>query len=240
MKEKGLRDSDPFEELVIDSIVIDVDEDLEFADLIAQVSRSLAHKSGHAQATFVAGFTEGTHTGATPVAKGVALPHMRLEGIQHPHLVLVRLSKELRIMAGNVFGEESLSEAVHAVFFLVSSENDASQHLRILAQLATRIDQDDSIEKWMSAKSELQLREIFLRDDRYISIHLESDRPSWEWSGRELSSIGLPNRCLVAAIRRHGKILVPRGSTRLLAGDRLLIFGEPDVIPELYAVHEPE
>lgn len=237
LKEKGLRDNDPFEEHVLDSIVIDVEEELKFADLTDRVSHALSEKCGHPTETFVAGFTEGTLKGATPVAKGVALPHMRLEGIEHPYLVLVRLQHELRFLAGNVFGQQAMSEGVHAAFFLVSPEGDASQHLRILAQLASRIDQDDFIEKWLAAKSELQLREIFLRDDRYISIQIQRDTPSWDWAGKELRAIGLPEQCLVAAIRRHGGTLVPRGSSRLLAGDRLLIFGEPDVIADLYAIH---
>jgi mannitol/fructose-specific phosphotransferase system IIA component (Ntr-type) len=188
--------------------------------------------------TFVQGFTEGTHTGATPVAKGVALPHMRLAGLEHPQLVLVRLRQELRILAGNVFGQEALSEAVHAAFFLVSAEEDPGQHLRMLAQLATRIDEADFMQHWLAAQSELQLREVFLRDDRYLSILITKDKPAWAWAGKELATIGLPEGCLVAAIRRNGKTLVPRGSTRLLAGDRMLVFGEPEVIAALYERYE--
>lgn len=238
LKEKGLRDSDPFEQLVVDSIIIDLDNKPEFPDLIQKVSEALAQKSTHPVETFVAGFTEGTQTGATPVSKGVALPHMRLDDIENPLLVLVRLREELRIMAGNVFGKQALTDGVHAAFFLVSPEGDASQHLRILAQMATRIDEDDFMQHWLDADSEQHLREVFLRDDRYIVVTIARDKPSWEWAGDDLRSIGLPERCLVASIRRHGQSLVPRGSSRLLAGDRLLIFGEPDVIARLYKTHE--
>ncbi len=234
LKEKGLRESDPFEQLVIDSIVIDWDETPEFSEIIQKVSLALTRRLDHPLETFVAGFTEGTQIGATPVSKGVALPHMRLEGIEHPFMVLVRLKQELRILAGNVFGKQSLTDGVHAAFFLVSPEGDASMHLRILAQLATRIDEDDFMEHWLAANSELQLREVFLRDDRYITVAIERDTPAWQWAGLDLSSVELPDRCLVATIRRHGRTLVPRGSSRLLAGDRLLIFGEPDVIAGLY------
>lgn len=238
LKEKGLRDHDPFEEVVIDSIVLDLGEHLEFTEVIDQVAEALARRSDRPMGTFVQGFTEGTHTGATPVAKGVALPHMRLAGLEHPQLVLVRLRQELRILAGNVFGQEALSEAVHAAFFLVSAEEDPGQHLRMLAQLATRIDEADFMQHWLAAQSELQLREVFLRDDRYLSILITKDKPAWAWAGKELATIGLPEGCLVAAIRRNGKTLVPRGSTRLLAGDRMLVFGEPEVIAALYERYE--
>ncbi len=234
LKEKGLRDHDPFEEVVIDAIVMDLDGRPEFDEVIGSVSGALAQRSETDKETFVAGFTEGTSTGATPVAKGVALPHMHLPELEHPLLVLVRLREEMHFMAGNVFGEQSMSEGIHAAFFLVSSAGDPAQHLRMLAQLASRIDQEDFMEHWLEAEGELQLREVFLRDDRYVSIVIQKDRPAWEWAGKELAAIGLPNGCLVAAIRRGGATLVPRGSTRLLAGDRLLMFGEPDVIEGLY------
>ena len=238
LKEKGLRDHDPFEEVVIDAIVLDLDGRPQFTEVIETVSAALTKRSGLSHATFVEGFTEGTQTGATPVAKGVALPHMRLPGLEHPLLVLVRLREEMHFMAGNVFGQKALTEAVHAAFFLVSAEEDPGQHLRMLAQLATRIDQADFMQHWLEAESELQLREVFLRDDRYLTIVITKDRPAWAWAGEELAAIGLPEGCLVAAVRRGGTTLVPRGATRLLADDRLLIFGEPDVIAELYERYE--
>lgn len=238
LKEKGLRDKDPFEEIVIDSIVIDVDSVDEFTDLIDQVADSLCTRSKETKETFVSGFTEGTMMGATPVAKGVALPHMRLAGIEHPFLVLVRLRKELRIMAGNVFGQKALTDGVHAAFFLVSPEEDPGHHLRVLAQIATRIDEDDFMTKWLAASNELQLREVFLRDDHHVSIQISKTNAAWEWAGKQIASIDLPERCLVAAISRGQSTIVPRGSTKLLADDRLLIFGEPDVIAELYELYE--
>ena len=238
LKEKGLRDHDPFEEVVIDAIVMDLEGRPEFCEVIETVSAALARRSDTPRETFVAGFTEGTSTGATPVAKGVALPHMHLPGLEHPYLVLVRLREELQFLAGNALGERSLSEGIHAAFFLVSSADDPGQHLRMLAQLASRIDQEDFMQNWLEARSELQLREVFLRDDRHLSLVIARDKPTWNWAGRELSTIGLPDGCLVAAIRRDGSTLVPRGSTRLLRGDRLLIFGEPQVISELYGNFE--
>ncbi|MFT7171406.1 MAG: Trk K+ transport system NAD-binding subunit, partial [Paracoccaceae bacterium] len=38
---------------------------------------------------------------------------------------------------------------------------------------------------------------------------------------------------LVAAIRREGKTIMPRGSTPLESGDRLLVIGEPKAITTL-------
>ena len=240
LKEKGLREHDPFEAIVMDAVVLDMEEAKDFEHLVNLVGGALAGRSGHSPSVFVDGFTEGTLKGATPVAKGVALPHMHLEDIDGPLLALVRVRKELRFLAGDVFGKTAMTEGVHAAFFLVSPGHDPAQHLRLLAQLASRIDQEDFLEHWLAAESELALREVFLRDDRYVSVEVTEANRAAAWVGMELRELGLPEGCLVAALRRGGRTLVPRGHTRLEEGDKLLIFGEPEVIAGLYARFEGE
>ncbi len=235
LKEKGLRDHDPFESIVMDAVVLDITSTPEFDLIIHQVAGALALRSGESSEIFVEGFTQGTLKGATPVSHGVALPHMHIEGLEHPLLVLVRSREELRFVAGDVFGKTSLSEGVHAAFFLVSPGGDPAQHLRMLAQLASRIDQPDFMTQWLAAEGELDLREVFLRDDRYLSFVVSAAHRDTDWVDRELRALALPEGCLVAAVRREGKTLVPRGHTRLQEGDRLLVFGEPEVIAGLYA-----
>ena len=89
------------------------------------------------------------------------------------------------------------------------------------------------MEHWLAAQNELALREVFLRDDRYVSVQVTKSNRAADWVGLELLELGLPEGCLVAALRRGGRTLVPRGHTRLEEGDRLLIFGEPEVIAGL-------
>lgn len=234
LKEKGLRDQDPFEEAVLEAHVIDADHIESFDSLIARAAQDLAPRLGVSVDRLVTGFTEGTATGATPVSKGVALPHMHLPNIDHPTMVLVRTQEEIQIVTGDVFGAPRTADKIHAVFFLVSPEGDPGQHLRMLAQLATRIDQSDFIEHWLAAKNEVQLREVFLRSNRYISIRIRSDHPTSEFLGHTLQEIDLPEQCLVAALRRGGETLVPRGTTSFELGDRLLVIGDPPAIEHLH------
>lgn len=240
LKEKGLREDDPFEAIVMEAVVLDVADAKDFDHLVSLVGGALASRSGHSPDAFVTGFTEGTLKGATPVAKGVALPHMHLEDLDGPLLALVRVQQPLRFLAGDVFGKTALTEEVHAAFFLVSPGEDPAQHLRLLAQLASRIDQEDFLEHWKDAENEFALREVFLRDDRYVSVQVTESNRAAAWVGQELRQLGLPEGCLVAALRRGGRTLVPRGHTRLEEGDKLLIFGEPEVIAGLYARLEGE
>ena len=203
LKEKGLRSEDPFEEVVLESLVLDLQEVREFDRLIQQVSMLLAGKTGRDATTFEHGFTEGTKTGATPVAKGIALPHMHLDDLDQPLLVLVRVRSDFQFVAGDVFGREELTEQVHAAFFLVSPLLDPARHLRMLAQLASRIDQEDFEAMWRAAENEMQLREVFLRDDRYLSLRVGPQELAASWAGLQLRDLRLPEGCLIAAIRRR-------------------------------------
>ena len=236
LKEKGLRDQDPFDEVIFDALVIDVEGVVSFDALIKSASDVLATRLKCDRDTLMQGFTEGAFAGATPVAKGAALPHMRLEGIHIPHMVMVRCRRELLISTSQVVGERH-ENRVHAVFFLVSPEEDPGQHLRMLAELASRIDQDDFMERWLAARTEVELRELVLRDDRYISLRLVADSPTASLIDREIRDLSLPAACLVAAVRRDGSTHVPHGSTRLQAHDRLMIIGDREAIQHLYETY---
>ncbi|MBU6428372.1 MAG: hypothetical protein KGR26_05140, partial [Cyanobacteria bacterium REEB65] len=47
---------------------------------------------------------------------------------------------------------------------------------------------------------------------------------------QSIASLGLPRECLVILIRRGDDVLVPRGDTRLAAGDRLTLLGRSDAV----------
>jgi cell volume regulation protein A len=42
-------------------------------------------------------------------------------------------------------------------------------------------------------------------------------------AGKKLAELSLQQECLLVSIRRGGQTLVPRGATRLLAGDDLVV-----------------
>ena len=59
-------------------------------------------------------------------------------------------------------------------------------------------------------------------------------RGSADLGGRKIRELDLPAGCLVAAVRRAGRTLVPSGETEIRLGDRLLVIGEPGSIQELF------
>jgi len=61
-------------------------------------------------------------------------------------------------------------------------------------------------------------------DVHFIKIHLD---PEDAWANRTISELELPIGTIVAAVKRNGRVIVPRGSTQLMVGDTLVIGAEP-------------
>jgi uncharacterized transporter YbjL len=130
--------------------------------------------------------------------------------------------------------------AYRAIIYMVSPELKPGQHLRILAQIALHAEDAHFMEQWLAAKHRYQLREILLRDERYISIPLEPNEPAASWVGKELKSLELPPSCLIALIRRGSEVITPHGDTVLEMGDRLTVLGEPEDIEILHIEMRPD
>ncbi len=233
LKEKGPRAQDPFEEVIAHADVLQLEDAVSFEDVVHEASVRLASRL-HAQADGLErGFLEGTRIGATPVAGGVALPHVRLPGIHEPALALARSARGLRIETGDALGELHASAPTHAVFFLISPEEDPSQHLRLLAHLASRVEEEHFLEEWLAARDDHGLRACLLRHEHTVSLRLSPDSPGAAWIDRPLSELRLPSGCLVAVVRRGDRTFAPGGRTVLHAGDELTVLGEPGSLAEL-------
>jgi mannitol/fructose-specific phosphotransferase system IIA component (Ntr-type) len=233
LKEKGLRDEDPFEQIVARSFVIRTRRRDTFERIVGQASTKLAQRLPCTSETLVEGFLQGTRIGATPVTGGVALPHLRMPDIDEPEMVLVRCSTPISITTGDVFGTEKPTSETTAIFFLVSPEKNPGQHLRLLAELAGRVDQEGFLQAWKSADDEHQLKEIMLRSDRYLSVPVLRGTATAPMIGRALRDIEFAEGCLVAVIRREGETIVPRGSTVIDDGDWLTLIGSVRGIREM-------
>ena len=81
LKEKGLRDTDPFDEIVTRSNVIDLEYKAEFEDVVKTASAWISQFVMHTAEEIQKQFLEGTRMGATPVTHGIALPHLKIRWI---------------------------------------------------------------------------------------------------------------------------------------------------------------
>jgi amino acid transporter/mannitol/fructose-specific phosphotransferase system IIA component (Ntr-type) len=233
LKEKGVREEDPFDEVVTRAKVMEFTKVHPFEDIAREVSIQLDHSLGVGAKELEQRFLEGSRIGATPISHGAALPHIRLPEIAKAEMVLVRTKEQCFVEALDFSGKTSLQGPIHAFFFLVSPNENPGQHLRILAQIAGRVDDEDFIKDWLDATNDQELKEILLRDERFFSLTIRSNTASSALIGHSLRDIRMPEGCLVALIRRKGETIVPRGLTVLMEGDRLTIIGDAQGIGQL-------
>ena len=83
MKEKGLRQQDPFDEIVARCAVIDMREASTFESIVDAAAARFAERLELADTEIAERFMQGTRLGETPVSQGVALPHFRTVAIDH-------------------------------------------------------------------------------------------------------------------------------------------------------------
>jgi amino acid transporter/mannitol/fructose-specific phosphotransferase system IIA component (Ntr-type) len=230
LKEKGVRAEDAFDEVVARAYTLDLKEDDSFEEATRRAANRLAQRLPVGAEHLVEGFLHGTRTGATPVSHGTALPHLRIQGVAAPEMVLARSVSGLTVDVGDQFTDEQHGERIHAVFFLVSPEENPGQHLRLLAGVAGRADDDDFMDAWLAAEEPGDFREAVLRDERFLSLHIAVRAPTGSLVGVAVKDVPWPEGTLLALVRREGAILIPSGDTALRAGDRLSIVGHAEGI----------
>ncbi|MCG8458000.1 MAG: PTS sugar transporter subunit IIA, partial [Holophagales bacterium] len=236
LKEKGLRDEDPFDEIVARGSVIDLAGDIGFDELTEKASTLLAAQTGLDADLLAEELLQGTRIGATPVSQGVALPHVRSPNLSRAEMVIVRSKKGVEIvpdLPGPGSPPDADGRRAHAIFFLVSPKEDPAQHLRILAQLADHVEQDHFTEQWFAARDDHDLKEILLRDENFLTFTLGRDGKGKELIGKAVKDIDLPADALLAIVRRRGETLVPKGGTVLEKDDHLTIIGTQEAIQQL-------
>jgi APA family basic amino acid/polyamine antiporter len=235
LKEKGLRAEDPFEEIVARSLVIDLDHPVEFEAVVEDVSKWMAGHTEHTAEDIRDQLLERTHIGATPVTHGVGLPHLWIQELQHPEMVLVRSADPgIHIQYMHPLTDQETEENLKAIFFLFSPDNDPSMHLRMLAQIAERVDSEQFATDWKAAANEQELKEVLLHDERFVSLTIGKTSNTLGLVGHPLRDIDLPDGVLIAMIRRGNHVYVPDGATYLEAGDSLTIIGDTTGLKELH------
>jgi amino acid transporter/mannitol/fructose-specific phosphotransferase system IIA component (Ntr-type) len=238
LKERGVDDEAAFERLVAQAAVVDLEQEMAYEDVVTRASAQLATRLPVTAHHLEQGFLEGSRYGATPVAQGAALPHQQLPGLREAALVLVRCRDGLCIQFEGP--EEAPSDPVYALFFLISPEDQPGDHLRTLASIASRLDEESFMAEWRGAETEQQLKETLLHHDRYLSLYLRSGEATADFIGQPLRELDLPANTLIALVHRGGTVTIPRGSTVLREGDRITVIGEATGIRQLYDTYRGE
>jgi Trk K+ transport system NAD-binding subunit len=105
-------------------------------------------------------------------------------------------------------------------------------HLRVLAQLAGRIDDPQFMTLWMNAPDHQRIKESVIHPDRVLSIDL-SRGDEFGMIGTRIEDVSLPQDVFVALVGRHGELLQADPGLTLRDNDRITVLGEPETIARL-------
>ena len=234
LKEKGLREDDPFDEILLRSQVVDLKEESSFEAVLQIVAAKLQRVISLPEEKIIEQFMLGTRIGATPVTRGVALPHFRSNLVDQSELVLVRARNGVLMSLYNPLTmEEEGQSSVRALFFLISPENNPTQHLRILARIAERVDEESFIEQWRAAQQPHELKEAVLQTERFLSLPVASTSTTAAMVGLPLRQLPLPPGCLIAFLGRGNRCFVPNGNTVIQDQDNLTVIGDEEALNAL-------
>ena len=234
MREKGLRDEDPYEKAIGRAMVLDISDKLKLDEITKKVSQQFAERVNISADRIYSLFIEDYREGIIPVGNACAIKHVRVKADIDTEVALIRIKNGLPFENINLErNQNDLDEKLNSIIYLMSSTERSGQHLRILAHLAEMIDVIDFKERWLEAKDEAELREILLRDERFINLSIRAEGPTKEMINKCVKDITLPGSTLITVVKREDLIIYAHGTTQLKVNDRLSLIGEKDDIKEV-------
>ena len=145
LKEKEPKNENLFEALIDGARFVEEETD-SFGRMTNRVDEMIEKPADYPAGKFAEEIMEGSRIGSTPVSDGVALPHVRIEGLEGPRLVFARSRRGIDVRdVSPLFTPKHRTTRIHAFFFLASPQSQVNEHLRLLASLARIADQTDFI-----------------------------------------------------------------------------------------------
>jgi basic amino acid/polyamine antiporter, APA family len=235
LQERGASEGDSFDELVARACVIDLDERLGIEEVTVQVVDALTDRLPVDRETVATQLDLAAARGIVPERAPAAVYDLMIADIEHAEVVLVRSLRGVRIAGAGRFpgggSDDTAAEdsgTVQALVFLATPEQQVTRHLRLLAQLVSMVEIPGFVRAWRRARTDQELRETLLRDERFASFVVGDPGPPSLMVDRRLREIDFPGDTLVAMVRRGDRTIVPDGATLLREGDRLTVLGSPE------------
>mgnify|MGYP006271968041 CR=1 FL=1 len=237
LESKDISDDTAFGQLVARAEIIRLNEPSIYEEVVGEVAKRLSEKLDLSPETLRHGFLDGTLHSAVSVSHGAALPYCQLDGIDQQEMIMVHCQSGVCIDMKRGPEDIATSEPVYAFFFLVSPNDDQGGHLRTLATLANRLDEDRFMAEWRASVDEKEMKESLLHHERYITFYLLSDTKTEEFIDKRIRDLNLPAGVLVALVRRDGQITIPNGNSVLKEGDQMTVIGDPAGVDRLYELY---
>jgi amino acid transporter/mannitol/fructose-specific phosphotransferase system IIA component (Ntr-type) len=233
LKEKGLREGDPFDQMVVESkITHQGNKKINYSTLLSEISRKFSQELKLDKGELNKEFKKVTSIDPALIIPRVSILYARLPGIENPRLHIVINKKGINKPV--VKGEIASDDDIQVFFFMVGPNDQPRQQLRMLSRVMDIVERENFVEKIINTGNHREIKEYLLHNDRFISLQLLSGIPQAELIDKKLMEIKLPQDVLVALLQRGDNIFTPRGNTRLKENDIITIIGEPRSIKQLF------
>ncbi len=126
--------------------------------LLNQLSQVAAQKLGKDPAVIADAIAERERLGSTGFGGGVAIPHGKLDGIDHVYGLVARLAQPIDYKAID-------GAPVDLVFLLLSPPDAGAEHLKALAAVSRMARNGATVEKMRGARSRDALAAVLLGAD---------------------------------------------------------------------------
>ncbi|TKG89853.1 amino acid permease [Puteibacter caeruleilacunae] len=233
LKEKGLREGDPFDETVIKSKIRLLKSLTDFDVVLDKVSDYFSAELQEDKDTIKQKLFQSLADDTVITLPGVLVFHARFRNVLHPSMQLVISKSAMEGVPEH--NDDEQKSPIHICVFLINTDENPKQQLRMLSRLIDILERDSIVKTLQNMDSHRKIKEYMLQNERFVSIKLIEGTAQGDMIGRQLKDIQLPRDVLVALVERDNKTFTPNGSTILLADDVLTILGEVKSISKLYS-----
>ena len=221
------RSTDAYNDLISRALVLDLETRPHYSELVSQVANALDDRlpsSGrrNLSRSLIHEFAES----GPKLVNYAALPNQILFGLGSSELVVVRAQDGVNL---DPVGDSENGPSCW--LFLFSPPDEAGRHFRLLAALASRIEETQA-EEWLALEDEPAMREFLSKHQRFVSLLVGGSPETERFIDQTVAEIAsaLPPSSLIAWVDREGEGIVPKGQTVVKAGDRVTILGNHEDI----------
>nr|WP_319401302.1 amino acid permease [uncultured Carboxylicivirga sp.] len=235
LKEKGLREGDPFDETIINSRISIIKTPTTLDSILDKVTDYFDTELQLNKKAIRERFIHSLDEDSVVALPGVLVFHIKQKNVMHPSM-FAAVSQEAINNIAPLKNPEAFAP-IHICCFMINSDENPKQQLRMLSRLVDIMERPGFVQKIISMDSHREMKEYMLQNERFISIKLLNETAQAKMIGLQLKEVQLPKDVLVALIERDNKTFAPNGSTILQENDILTILGEEKSISKLFKTY---
>lgn len=149
---------DPFDKIVKEASVLDLDGPMSRKDFFAAIAENLASKVSCTAEQMVEMLQQRESESTTAVSSMVAIPHLVIEGEGVFRILIARCKEGVRFSDRN--------QAVKAIFVIMGTKDQRTLHLKSLAAIAQIVQSAHFEQYWQQVRTTDQLQDILFLSER--------------------------------------------------------------------------